>query len=101
MWRSKVSYLAHDFASPRDGRTLARVSRDLHRCVVRCHARVTLDIYRPPLTPQTGSGGSLFFGTRPAHLAFSPFSDAMAPALPPAPLAGGRFGHSIGRNGTS
>src|SRR3546814_19141229 len=95
MWRSKVSYLAHDFASLRDGRRLARVSSDLHRCVVRCHARVTLDIYRPPISPQIGRGGSMFFGKRHAHIAFLYSSAAIALALPPAAIAGDLVGSIV------
>src|SRR3546814_15725632 len=100
MWRSKVSYLAHDFASLRDGRRLARVSSDLHRCVVRCHARVTLDIYRPPISPQIGSGGSMFFGRRHAHIAFLYSSAAIALALPTAALAGDLAGSIVDATGT-
>src|SRR3546814_14977730 len=95
MWRSKVSYLAHDFASLRDGRRLARVSSDLHRCVVRCHARVTLDINRPPISPQIGSGGSMFFGKRHAHIAFLYSFAAIALALPNAAIAGDLVGSIV------
>src|SRR3546814_4596776 len=94
------SYRAHYFASLRDVRRLARVSRDLHRCVVRCHARVALDIYRPPISPQIGSGGSMFFGKRHAHIAFLYSSAAIALALPTAAIAGDLVGSIVDASGT-
>src|SRR3546814_1685015 len=54
----------------------------------------------PPISPQIGSGGSMFFGKRHAHIAFLYSSAAIALALPTAAIAGDLVGSIVDASGT-